>query len=100
VAYTGSNKQLAEKIIAEKFSLRHVVSHFLPLNILLAAKIALLLAWHHYIINTPVLLSALIIISVVFLWLVARFAFTIIGADLQYTFGAPKNKNHTKTRLE
>lgn len=42
--YTGSNKQLSEKIISKKFSLRHVVSHFLPLNILLAGKIALLLA--------------------------------------------------------
>ena len=87
--YTGSNKQLAEKIISKKFSLRHVVSHFLPLNILLAGKIALLLAWNHYIINTLVLLSALIIISIAFLWLVARFVLTIIGADLQYTFGAP-----------
>ena len=92
MAHTGSSKQLAEKIISEKFSLRHVASHFLPLSILLAGKIALLLAWQHYIISTPVLLSALIIISVVFLWLVARFVLTIIGADLQYTFGAPKNK--------
>lgn len=32
--YTGSNKQLAERIISEKFSLRHVAAHFLPLNIL------------------------------------------------------------------
>lgn len=92
MAYTGSNKQLAEKIISEKFSLRHVASHFLPLNILLAGKIALLLAWHHYIINTPVLLYALIIISIAFLCLVARFVLTIIGADLRYTFRAPKNK--------
>lgn len=92
MAYTGSNEQLAEKIISEKFSLRHVASQFLPLNILLAGKIALLLAWHHYIISIPVLLSALIIISVVFLWLVARFVLTIIGANLRYTFRAPKNK--------
>ena len=34
MARTGIDEQLAERIISEKFSLRHVAAHFLPLNIL------------------------------------------------------------------
>lgn len=63
-----------------------IFRHFLPLNLLLAGKVTLLLAWRHGIVNAPVFLFALVVISVVFLRQVAWFALAIIRADLQRTF--------------